>query len=144
MGGDERVVLVGRTDEFAVAGPLGLNELVLAREVGDLAVQFLQDLGFVQNPEVAALDTSATGFTVAISTEQLDLVDAELVVAFPIFIDSSELTGDRFFERVPAVADGRSLVIDGDLASAYSLGTVLAQQYALENLVPRIAETLGS
>ncbi|SDT32604.1 iron complex transport system substrate-binding protein [Friedmanniella luteola] len=109
---------------------------------GSERVQFLQDLGFVQNPQIAALDTSATGFTVSISTEQLDLVDADLVVAFPIFIDSSELTGDRFFERVPAVADGRSLVIDGDLASAYSLGTVLAQQYALENLVPRIDETL--
>ena len=110
---------------------------------GSERVQFLQDLGFVQNPEVAALDTSATGFTVSISTEQLDLVDADLVVAFPIFIDSSELTDDRFFRRVPAVADGRSLVIDGDLASAYSLGTVGAQRYALENLVPRIAETLS-
>ena len=46
----------------------------------------------MQNPEIAALDTSATGFTVSISTEQLDLIDADLVVAFPIFIDSSELT----------------------------------------------------
>jgi iron complex transport system substrate-binding protein len=111
---------------------------------GSERVQFLQDLGFVQNPKIAELDSSATGFSVNISTEQLELVDADLVVAFPIFIDSSELTGDRFFKRVPAVAEGRSLVIDGDLASAYSLGTVLAQQYALENLVPRIAETLGS
>ena len=34
-------------------------------------------------------------------------------------------------------------MIDGDLASAYSLGTVGAQRYALENLVPRIAETLS-
>lgn len=110
---------------------------------GSERVQFLADLGFVQNPKIAELATSASGFTVDISTEQLELVDADLVVAFPIFIDSSELTDDRFFERVPAVADGRSLVIDGDLASAYSLGTVLAQQYALENLVPRIAETLA-
>jgi iron complex transport system substrate-binding protein len=110
---------------------------------GSERVQFLTDLGFVQNPRIAALDSSATGFSVSISTEQLELVDADLVVAFPIFIKSSDLTDDTFFRRVPAVADGRSLVIDGDLASAYSLGTVLAQQYALENLVPRIADTLA-
>lgn len=43
---------------------------------------------------------------------------------------------------MPAVAAGRAVVIDGDLASAYSLGTTLATKYAIENLVPKLEDAL--
>ena len=63
-------------------------------------------------------------------------------MAFPIFIPTTELTDDPLFQAVPAVADGRSVVIDGDLSAAYSLGTTLAATYSIENLVPKIADAL--
>ena len=113
-------------------------------EGGGGRVEFLQNLGFVQSPTIADLPVSDTGFSVDISDEQLDLLDADLIVAFPIFIDASQIRDDPLFQQVPAVADGRSVVIDGDLSASYSLGTTLATQYAIEALVPRIAEALGS
>ena len=38
--------------------------------------------------------------------------------------------------------DGRAVVIDGDLASAYSLGTTLATTYAIDQLVPKLESVL--
>lgn len=107
---------------------------------GSERVRFLERLGFVQSPEIAALETNAGGFSVDISTEQLDLLDADLVVAFPIFIETTEITDDPLFQAVPAVADGRSVVIDGDLSAAYSLGSTLATRYAIDTIVPLIAD----
>lgn len=112
-------------------------------EGGD-RVDFLQNLGFVQSPTIADLPVSESGFSVDISAEQLDLLDADLIVAFPIYIDTAEITDDPQWQAIPAVADGRAVVIDGDLSSAYSLGTIGAQLYALDNLVPLIEDALGS
>lgn len=109
---------------------------------GSERVDFLERLGFVQNPQIAEMEPDATGFSVSLSAERLDALDADLVVAFPIFIDTTEITEDPMFQQVPAVADGRAVVIDGDLANAYSLGTTLAQQYAVEQLVPMLEEAL--
>lgn len=111
-------------------------------EGGD-RVDFLQNLGFVQSPEIAALPVSSSGFSVSISAEQLDVLDADLIVAFPIYIDTAEITDDPQWKAIPAVAAGHSVVIDGDLSSAYSLGTIGAQLYALDNLVPLIEDALG-
>jgi len=109
---------------------------------GSERVSFLERLGFAQSPAIAALPANSGGFSVDISSEQLDLLDADLIVAFPIFIPTTELTDDPLFQAVPAVADGRSVVIDGDLSAAYSLGTTLAATYSIENLVPKIADAL--
>lgn len=110
---------------------------------GSERVTFLERLGFVQSPDVAALPTNAGGFSVDISSEQLDVLDADLIVAFPIFIDTTEITDDPLWNAIPAVAAGHSVVIDGDISSAYSLGTTLAAKYSIENLVPIIADALG-
>ncbi len=109
---------------------------------GSERVTFMQNLGFVQNPKIAALEANATGFSVSLSPEKLDDIDADVVVAFPIFIDTDKLTGDAAWKAVPAVKAGRAVVIDGDLASAYSLGTTLATKYAIENLVPKLDAAL--
>ncbi len=112
-------------------------------EGGD-RVDFLENLGFVQSPAIAELPVSSSGFSVDISSEQLDVLDADLIVAFPIYIDTAEITDDPQWQAIPAVADGRAVVIDGDISSAYSLGTIGAQLYALDNLVPLIETALGS
>jgi len=107
---------------------------------GDDRVGLLEALGFEQNPEVAALPVNASGFSVDISSERLDLLDADLIVAFPIFIDTAEITDDPLWQQIPAVSAGHSVVIDGDISSAYSLGTSLARLYTLEQLVPLLEE----
>lgn len=110
---------------------------------GSERVTFLERLGFVQSPTVAALPTNSGGFSVDISSEQLDVLDSDLIVAFPIFIPTTDLTDDPLWAAIPAVADGRSVVIDGDISAAYSLGTTLAAKFSIENLVPKIADALG-
>ena len=104
---------------------------------------WLENLGFVQSPTVAGLKTSGTGFSVEVSSEQLDLLDADLIVAFPIFVPTTSITDDPLWRKVPAVAAGHAVVIDGELSSAYSLGTTLATTYAIERLVPQIEKALG-
>lgn len=105
---------------------------------GSERVTFMEKLGFVQNPKIAAMQANASGFSVTISPENLDQVDADAIVAFPIFIETAKLTDDPAWKAVPAVSAGRAVVIDGDLASAYSLGTTLATKYAISQLVPKL------
>lgn len=105
-------------------------------------VSFFEKLGFVQNPRIAALKASASGFSVSLSAEQLDAVDADLVVATPIFIPEAKLTGDPLWKAVPAVRSGHAVVVDGDVASAFSLGTTLATTAALDELTPRIQQAV--
>ncbi|ROS49441.1 iron-siderophore ABC transporter substrate-binding protein [Frigoribacterium sp. PhB24] len=99
-------------------------------------VDQLEALGFDQNPAIAALKPNAGGFSVSISSEQLDQIDADVIVAFPIYIDTTEITDDPQWKALPAVQDGHAVVIDGDVAAAYSLGSALSRQYALDQLVP--------
>ncbi|WP_317231095.1 iron-siderophore ABC transporter substrate-binding protein [Clavibacter sp. MX14-G9D] len=103
---------------------------------GSERVSFLEELGFAQSPTIAGLPKSASGFTADISSEQLDLLDSDVIVAFPIFIDKSVITDDPLWQAIPAVAAGHAVVIDGDLSSAYSIGTTLSTGYALDQLVP--------
>jgi iron-siderophore transport system substrate-binding protein len=109
---------------------------------GDGRVTFMQNLGFVQNPTIAAMKPDATGFSVSLSSEKLDDIDADVVLAFPIFVTTDKLTGEAAWKAVPAVKQGRAVVIDGDLAQAYSLGTTMASKYAIENLVPKLEAAL--
>ncbi|MFT3875650.1 MAG: hypothetical protein QM708_04395 [Propioniciclava sp.] len=74
--------------------------------------------------------------------QTLDDADADLIIAFPIFIETDKLTEDAAWKALPAVAAGRAVVIDGDIASAYSLGTTRASKYAIEQLVPKIEAAL--
>lgn len=105
---------------------------------GSERVTFMENLGFVQNPSIAELPPAETGFSVSISAENLDVIDADVIVAFPIFIETSDLTEDSAWQAVPAVADGHSVVIDGDLAAAYSLGSTMATSYAIEAMIPML------
>lgn len=107
---------------------------------GSERVGFLENLGFVQSPEIAALPVGPSGFSVDISSEQLDLLDADLIVAFPIFIETTEITEDPLWQQIPAVQDGRFVVLDGDLSSSYSMGGPLSTLYAIDNIVPLIED----
>lgn len=113
-----------------------------AYTAADGRVAFMEDLGFVQNPEIAELG-GEDDFSVSISDEQLELLDADLLVGFPIFIEETEITEDAGWMSIPAVQDGRELVVTGDLANAFSLGTPEAQIYALDELSAELEETLG-
>lgn len=108
----------------------------------DARVQFMQDLGFVNNPEVEA--TATEDFFIPISDENLGMLDADLLVVMPIYVDSAEVTDNPLFQQIPAVSDGRALVLDSgsDVANAISLNSALSIPFALEELLPQISENV--
>jgi len=110
---------------------------------GGSRVIYLERLGFTQSPAIAALPSNSGGFSVDISSEQLDVLDSDLIVAFPIYIPTTDITDDPLWQAIPAVAAGHAVVIDGDISASYSLATTLATKYSIEKIVPLIETALG-
>jgi iron complex transport system substrate-binding protein len=109
---------------------------------GDARVDFMEQLGFTNKPAIQDLATES--FFVPVSEEQLPLLDAGLTVAFPIFVDAGEITGNPLWQAIPSVQAGHAVVLDDqDLANAFSSGSPLGIRYALENAVPLFAGALG-
>ncbi|WP_028659519.1 ABC transporter substrate-binding protein [Nocardioides insulae] len=108
---------------------------------GNSRVDFMEELGFELSPKVAAMEPNSGGFSADVSDEQLDLLDADLLLGTPIFIEASEITDDPQWKAIPAVKDGRSILLDGALSQAFAEGTPAAQEYAIDQLVPMIEDT---
>ncbi|TGD12513.1 iron-siderophore ABC transporter substrate-binding protein [Brevibacterium sp. S111] len=111
---------------------------------GSERVEFMKNLGFEPSEKIAALKPE--GFSVSISEEKLDQLDADLLVVFPIYIKDAEVTDDPAFKRVPAVEDGHDLVLTEDLddvRQAFSLNSVLSASFAADEMPDLIADTLN-
>lgn len=109
----------------------------------DLRVQFMEQLGFVNSEAVEALDTGS--FYVELSPESLDVLDADLTVAFPFVIaDVATIHADPLFNAVPSVAAGNAVVLDDeDLTAAFSDGSASALLFAIERAVPLFAAAVA-
>ncbi|TFV82816.1 iron-siderophore ABC transporter substrate-binding protein [Blastococcus sp. CT_GayMR16] len=108
---------------------------------GDGRVDFMEQLGFQNKPEIQ--DLAEENFFIPVSDEQVSLLDAQLTVVFPIFVDAAEITANPLWGTLPSVQAGHALVLeDEDLVSAFSSGSSLGIQYALENAVPMFADAL--
>ncbi|TKJ22891.1 iron-siderophore ABC transporter substrate-binding protein [Blastococcus sp. CCUG 61487] len=109
---------------------------------GDARVDFMESLGFVNKP---AIQEQADGdFAVDVSEEEVSLLDADLTVAFPIYVAASEFTSNPLWLTLPSVQEGRVVVLDDEvLASAFSIGTAPGILYALETTVPLFADALA-
>jgi iron complex transport system substrate-binding protein len=108
---------------------------------GDARVDFMEQLGFENAPAIQEL--AGDSFFVPVSEEQLPLLDAPLTVAFPIFVEASEIISNPLWQTIPSVQQGHAVVLDDDtLANAFSSGSALGIQYALENAVPLFADAL--
>lgn len=109
---------------------------------GDTRVDFMEELGFVNKPAIQ--DQATSSFYIPVSEEQVSLLDSELTVAFPIYVEAAEYTSNPLWQALPSVQDGRSVVLEDEaLANAFSIGTAPSIRYALENAVPLFADTLA-
>ena len=109
---------------------------------GDSRVDFMEQLGFTNSPAIQ--DLAGDSFFVSVSEEQLPLLDADLTVAFPIFVEASEITDNPLWQAIPSVQAGNAVVLDDEtLTNAFSIGTPQGIQYALDNAVPQFADALG-
>lgn len=111
---------------------------------GDGRVEFMQRLGFVNSPRVER-QPGARGFSVPISDERLDLLDADLTAVFLIGAKPGEVTGDPLYQAIPSVKKGNDLVLsDQDISLAFSSSSVVGLSWALDEVVPKLSRTLGN
>jgi iron complex transport system substrate-binding protein len=107
---------------------------------GDGRTSFAEQLGFRNNPKVEAKKKDS--FYISVSKENLDLLDADLTVMTGIGVPESKITGDPLYKAVPSVKAGHSLVLDENSSKAFSTGSVLSIQYAIDHVVPQFAKAL--
>jgi iron complex transport system substrate-binding protein len=107
-------------------------------------VQVMERLGFTQSSKID--ESKAEGFSVPVSEENLETLDADVLLTFPIYIPDADVTDDEAYQRIPAVEDGRSLVFTDDmdeLRKAFSLNSILSAKYAAENLPEKLAKIVN-
>ncbi|WP_346620585.1 iron-siderophore ABC transporter substrate-binding protein [Blastococcus montanus] len=108
---------------------------------GDSRVQFMEQLGFENKNEIEEL--AMENFFVPISEEQLNLLDAELTVVFPIFVEASEFTSSPVWQALPVVQEGRAVVLeDLTVLNAFSSASAPGLLYAIDATVPQFADAL--
>ncbi len=108
---------------------------------GDTRVDFMESLGFTNEPAIQDLATES--FFVPVSEEQVSLLDAPLTVVFPIFVDAAQITGNPLWQTLGSVQQGNAVVLDDPtLVNAFSSGSVLGTGYALDEAVPLFARAL--
>ena len=105
---------------------------------GDARMDLVTALGFQENSEVA--DMAEDNFYVDLSEENIDVTDSDVVIGFPIGSDTTEFEESSGWNRIGAVKDGRGIVADEELTSAFSLGTPDAMLYAIDELQPQLEE----
>jgi iron complex transport system substrate-binding protein len=94
----------------------------------------------------AAVTDQATGdrFSVDVSAERLDLLDADVLVVLADPDSVATVESDAVLAQVPVVARGGMVVDAGDLRGAMSYNTVLSAPYLAENLSPLLAQALAT
>ncbi|WP_308159197.1 iron-siderophore ABC transporter substrate-binding protein [Curtobacterium sp. ISL-83] len=103
---------------------------------------FMRNLGFTI-PK--AIDKQAgSAFSVHLSDENLDLLNADLTLVLPIYVDAKQAESNPLFQKVPSVQAGHAIVFDDkDVSSAFSMGTTSAIEWALQKLPDEFAAKLG-
>ena len=107
---------------------------------GDARMDFATRLGFKSKDEIEEIDNE--NFYISVADEQLELLDADLTVILPIWIDPSEVTNNELYQKIPSVLDGRSIILDADTSNAFSTGTVPALLWTIEHLPVQFKEAL--
>ncbi|MEV6229230.1 iron-siderophore ABC transporter substrate-binding protein [Saccharopolyspora shandongensis] len=109
---------------------------------GGSRVELMERLGFVQSPRVQA--QAGESFSVSISPERMDLLDADLVLMSPIGVSAADISNDPLFRSVPAVQAGHAVVLsDSEISQAFSSGTPLGLVRAVDEVVPLVAQALA-
>ncbi|GAA2302131.1 iron-siderophore ABC transporter substrate-binding protein [Streptomyces kunmingensis] len=104
-------------------------------------VDFVERLGFENNPAVEK--KAGKAFSVPVSEENLQMLDADLMVMAPIGTTAKKISSDPLYASIPAAKKGHSVVFDDkDISSAFATDSILSVQYALEHVVPLFAEAM--
>jgi len=111
----------------------------------DSRARFFTDLGFVVPDEQQEI--AGENFYAYISEERLDLLDQDLLIFLGLqFYEGGSLAAQEALESEPllsqlsAVQEDRVLYVSDNFDDALQFSTILSLNYALDGLVPEIAE----
>lgn len=109
---------------------------------GDTRTDLLTDLGFEYDSELA--DMADGAFYTDLSAENVQALDADLTVVFPLEAGAAEeLESDPVLQGLDSAQDGRMIVLDDqDLIDAFSSGSAPGVHHALDGIVPQLSEAL--
>lgn len=111
---------------------------------GDTRVDLLTELGFEYKSALA--ERGDGDFYTDLSAELVEELDADLTVVFPIGgPETGEfLHEDPVLQSIPSAEDDRLIIVDDlDLANAFSSGSTLGINHALDEIVSQIQEAVG-
>ena len=132
--------LAGRTFTFGPVTPDGT--VYTTNSADDLSARFLQQLGLVLSPRVRSLPASSTRGKAVVSPENLDVLDADLMILTYTSDDPglrSRLETRPLFARLPAVRRGSYVALDIAPALAMAFPSALSLGYALDHVVNDLA-----
>lgn len=116
----------------------------IVRTGNDVRAQFFSQLGFTIPEKIGGLEPNEAG-EINVSDERMDEISKDLLVWNVGFSPEAKATVEdlALYGSLPVVKDGHVIWVEDDLLSgAFSWGTILSLQYALDELVPQIAETV--
>ncbi|MEU6696812.1 ABC transporter substrate-binding protein [Pseudonocardia sp. NPDC046786] len=108
----------------------------------DTRTRFFGELGMVVPPAIDA--AAGDQFYAYLSREQAGMLDGD-VVAFQVGspAERAGIESDPVLAAVPAVAEGRTLWIEGSDYDALQFASPLSLPYLLDGFVPKLAASLG-
>lgn len=130
--------------EVAVGERFEAGETVV-RTGNDVRARFFEQLGFTIPEEIAGITPNEYGELV-VPDELITEISKDLLVWNVGFSPDARSTieGLPLYPELPVVQDDKVLWIDDEVVSgAFSWGTVLSLQYALDELLPQIAQVAG-
>lgn len=117
----------------------------VVRSGNDVRARFFADLGFETPTEIGGVTPDEFG-EIIVSDELMGELSRDLLVWNVGFGPEQRavVEASPVYPTLPVVQAGRVLWIEDPVVSgAFSWGTVLSLDYALEQLVPRVAETVA-
>jgi iron complex transport system substrate-binding protein len=110
----------------------------------DAGPRFFQNLGFA--PQTDLDELTGESFYAELSEERVTLLDRDVIVftqASYLPEGADSITNDPLLGQLDALQDERYIILSEELDAAFSFSSVLSLPYAIEQLVPQLAEVLG-
>ncbi|MDO5618682.1 ABC transporter substrate-binding protein [Kocuria sp.] len=142
---DDNPELAGKTFIYGTVDPSAEEQISIYTDV-DNRPRFLKSLGMEQAPvivEAEGADPSA--FFIGWSPERADELESDVLVSWATDEDVRQaIESDELLNKIPAVANNHLVLqTDGQETLSVSAASPLSIPWAIENVVPQIAEVLS-
>ena len=124
--------LEGKT--YALANYVPGDAIYVVADPDDGASRFFAELGLQIDPDLLEIADGEAG-RVALSLEQIDQLDADLLLMLTNGAETSEITG---YDSLPAVQSGAVALLDVEDVTGLNTPSPLSVPYALERIRPAL------